>query len=179
MTHIVYVNEDQVFHNEQNRFLKNIEECDWFSKTGQECFSNVGRVHNWSEAIRAFSDIPEASHPNPIRIYNHRMTDYCSVLAAEKDQGKYDKEWNRLVTRANKSIVKYFKNIVFRHIPVKPAPPDLFLNGIMHFFKMELTLLSFCGSSFELLSFHNRLFLDGYCPCGYEGEFPEGRLIVF
>lgn len=166
------------FAKEQNEFLAKLEACDWFAKTGIRCSKKVKRAGSWEEAFQL--SLPDAADAriDPFGDYSHDMNNACARFAATIDRDLFNRDWNRLVTRSNKSITAFFKSHVFKKIPTK-SPPKLFLSLIIWSFRMELTLIGFCGHAFKELTFHNSLFLDGYCPCGYEGKYPVGTLIVF
>lgn len=178
MKKIATVEETRKYFKEQNDFLSKIESCDWFSKVGKANSKKLSRASSWEEAFQLSSPEEESMQFGSFGDYFHDLNNACGSFAAKTDRDLFNRDWNRLVTRSDKLLSEFFKTVVFKKIPSN-GRPKLFCSLVEYGFSMELTLLAFCGRSFKELTFHNSLFLEGFCPCGYQGSYPDGNLILY
>lgn len=118
------------------------------------------------------------TYEDPYGNYMNLSSNATSRAASAINRDQYDRDWNREVTAVERVLKPYFKHHVFKKLPMKD-PPEIFTRYIYLVFAKQLILLLFYGDSVPQVVEHTKLLIDGYCPCGYIGEFPSGRLIVY
>jgi len=152
--------------------LQTLENADWFSCVGKRDLPNVAYVSSWLHAAASF---PNVEWGNLGLQRGHIIENKASQKSKERAQlwSELLKEFrpllNEMVKRKTETVVK---------AQGLPAPFVSNVFGDMLGIAMESEY-----SDIVAPDFYTNLILDAYLkghfPCGWEGKYPEGKLIVY
>lgn len=159
-----------------NGFIKDLILIPWFVNCGKPHKTNmsfeVESLNSWKEAEKHFS-APEWKYVTGEAQGN--LTSYLS----QKYPNKYQGDWNKLVKEAKPKV----EQIVVPHINsliskenINPVFGDCVKWDILHAI-MELTYVK-CNPPLFFLNLFE-IYKFGNLPCGWNGKWPDGKLLVF
>lgn len=153
--------------------LAQFDELDWFSKAGQPLRdTNTKQVGSWTEAIKMCGSRDSAN----VRLESQNiLTEKLCFEWPDRYHGK----WNPLVA----TIKKRTEPIALERAVSSPHSPKL-PKGVVDALRWDLLMIMMELEYADIVPprfFAERAkwYLAGHFPCGWEGEFPEGRLIVY
>jgi hypothetical protein len=155
-----------------NSFLQELKSCNCFARVGhQEGDDKVVWVSSWKEAIKKLDSKPSRFAAVESR---NLLTERLCFQFKERYR-----EWNRITLETKKVLVPIV-NIITGAPKKQHNLPKEFVDYV------SWDLLAAC-MEFEYADIvppryfaeRAKWYLAGHFPCGWEGEFPEGRLIVF
>jgi hypothetical protein len=153
--------------------LAKLEETDWFRSVGEPIAdATVPRIRSWKEAVALRTSRLQKN------IANESANALTEKLCFEFPK-RYHGKWNKLVTAVRKiwdpiSATKIKKVMMDNKLNIAFVDS---VNWDILFSCMELEYADLVPPRF----FKERLdwYLAGHFPCGWDGVFPDGRLIVF
>jgi hypothetical protein len=183
--------------------LQDLEEVQWFHAVGQAEFQHALAVHSWMEAIAhcAGSKWEQVQH-DAVYLFKQRALDARRHWSEEQRRshdlqrirqdiersaafnvgpGGEDgfPEWDRVREELKPSVVSLVERKTADVVRREGLPP-VFVKTVTIDMLYLAVESEFCevvpGGFFTANSFY---YANGHFPCGWEGRFPEGRLIVF
>jgi len=152
--------------------LKTLEKANWFARVGlRDNTEGVTVLASWQEAIEHFgSDEAEDLCLDAANQYCERLIE----IAPERFN-----QWNDIV-RQLKPITMPLVCQKIEAVVQEQRLPRVFEStvqwDILHVF-MEAEYADVCPSGYYASLAH--WYVQGHFPCGWEGEFPIGKLIIY
>lgn len=152
-------------------FIEKIRNIEWFNKTGSRITAKVRCVKSWEEALA------QCASPQWEAVQNTALSS-CRLAVRSKSVDSFAR-WNDIVDSIKAEISSIITEKTQRTIEVNQLP-KVFVDCV------NWDILSICieheYSSLYPGGYYRQWahwYLEGHFPCGWEGEFPDGRLIVF
>lgn len=156
-------------------FLNEVNTCPWL----KNCGTDVERAYNFD--VYAITDIKDVcKRLNSLEWENFcldRRNDLTSFLFRNyrKDYGN----WNNTVRLVKKEYIISISDSVMQVLQQREWP-----NSMVDDISFNLLCIFMANNYSELYSdvFWDRMlnvYLSGHLPCGWVGNYPEGKLIVF
>ena len=165
---------DQEVLERISELIERIESIKWFTSCGEQVGDSAFRlkyVNSWDEAKKYYSSIEwentQLEAQNELTVFLHRT---------QKD--KYQ-DWNEIVREAKKYIEGPFIEKM-RNEKTRFNLDEDFINNVKWDILaaiMEHVYLEYRGSVFYLHLLE--IYESGHLPCGWNGEWPEGELMIF
>jgi len=155
--------------------LKGLENIDWFSNCGNEIdFTTKHKL----ERIKSLSESIELC--NSIDWENFQLEKRNDLtLFLDRTRKNESTEWNTITV----GIKNYLKDGIFKVVREKLSQNDL-PDSI--FASVEWDILSYCQElaykKYNIPTFYSHLipiYKNGHLPCSYEGEFPNGKILIY
>ena len=151
--------------------LRALEQVPWFRNTGMGKFEEVVRVTSWLEAVAACASL---KWQNTQQRAGNRLA--AAVQTVSWDQHN---RWNEILKIADPIIDELLKRDVDPILQTQ-AIPSIVLKRVrcdLQGFALETEFNEIVEPGFfsRLADYYRR----GHFPCGWEGEYPQGRLILF
>ena len=151
--------------------LQTLETANWFANVGVQNTRSAIVLSSWQQAIR------HCSSPEWQDLCLEAANQYCERLA-EKSAVRFA-EWNRIVLEVKQATVplvhQKIEAVVRSH-----NLPNVFENcvqwDIVHVCMEAEYADVFPPGYFASQAYW---YVKGHFPCGWEGEFPKGRLIIY
>jgi hypothetical protein len=151
--------------------LQKLKSQSWFASVGSQDLLGVKFVSSWMNAIAHCAGV---QWENVQIEAQNQLTEELSIRHRERYR-----EWNRLVQELGPTVRQLVEEKT-REVVAKHGLPKVFVDSVygdLLGFTMECEYSDvvppgFCTRLAEC-------YLAGHFPCGWEGEFPEGRLIVY
>ena len=149
----------------------------WFANCGQACpvdlTVGIKRVTNWTQALslcasHAWSEVELAAQ--------NQLTEYLHWNDHENYQS-----WNRFLEDRNLAVLDPLLREHIQPFQASHALPDCFLQGVRSDIRGALMEEMYAGSGYAGNFFNELLMVyeAGHFPCGWVGEWPEGKLCVY
>jgi hypothetical protein len=158
-------------HRRTLAVLEELQKAHWFSRVGVPDTSLAIVLSSWQEAIACCSSIEwenlqlEASGDN-----------HVAVMRRSKER---EAKWNDIVNELKKTTIPLVRNKI-EPVVRQHGLPKVFGDSV------EWDILGVCLESeyadLGLPGFYKNLaawYVKGHFPCGWEGAFPQGMLIVY
>jgi hypothetical protein len=152
--------------------LQVIENTGWFTSVGQKGISNVIYVKSWLEAVAncvgpVWSDV----HLEANNILGGRVL--------SKSQPRYN-QWNEVVAMVKPPVLELTKRKTAAIMAAEKLPKEFWWSVSADIIgaAMECEYADIVEPEFFNTIIIPR-YLKGHFPCGWEGDFPAGRLIVY
>jgi len=151
--------------------LRQLEEAEWFSKVGQ-CDTQVAIVlSSWEQAIQS------CSSPSWENLCLEGTNSYCERLL-EKSPARFN-QWNEVV-----ALVKPYSDALVQNkiasVVQENNLPKVFENTVrwdMLHVLIEAEYADVYPPGFYASQAY--WYVKGHFPCGWDGIFPDGKLIIF
>lgn len=154
------------------QYLRCLESANLFKNVGKPLDGTFARVESWDTALASYRMVE--SDNVSIRASNE--------LANQLPRPVYQ-QWNRVSAAAKEPVLKILEKKIAESVSMNYAPESMLelykLNmawDLVHkIFECEFAeylTTSYFGEKTEL-------YLGGYFPCGWEGDYPIGRFIVY
>lgn len=151
--------------------LAELEQRDWFTNVGKRDSENVVFVASWNEAIKSCQDETWEN------LCQEAANQYRSRLA-ERNKERF-RAWNEHVRELKKAtmplVLRKTKAVVERH-----ALPKAFVDAV------QWDILHVCLEAEYADVFPPGFYASqaywyakGHFPCGWKGQFPDGKLLVY
>lgn len=146
-----------------------IATCNWFANVGTGEIDGPQRVHSWDEVAEWLASEEYRKAKDFSKNEMQREMKRWGVLpnweaAFEEQESKID----RLLAR---SIIPAVKD---------DGLPLAIIDDFRHHAVMLLTSFPMMGPDYDALDRRMvELYLDGYCPCGFQGRYPRGTFFVY
>ncbi len=150
--------------------------CKWLQNCGEqqnvEYDFDVAFQTDCSEVIKAINSI---EWENICLEGSGNITEYLAVHNKEE----YNKNWNQIVKKIKLEVLPQIIDKIQEVVAIK-CLPEIVIDDI----KFNLVTILACDaySKYYTSEFCSRLFkiyTSGHLPCGWEGEYPSGKIIVF
>ncbi|QDT65182.1 hypothetical protein [Calycomorphotria hydatis] len=152
--------------------IEKLNEIEWFSMVGKRADSSVTECEGWDQAVKLVTSREWQ------RVRLNRINALTNFLH-ENHNARYQ-EWNTIVGDITPCVEKLLGEKVDLTKIVKKGGRKKF------FVEIRLMIEGACieaeYSDLVPPGFYTDLaewYLKGHFPCGWEGEYPEGRLIVY
>jgi hypothetical protein len=151
--------------------LAQLEKVDWFSSIGVADSRVVSVVSNWDEALE---------HCNSVRWENlclEAVNQYRQRIAERAPERLA--EWNDIVTDIKRVSIPLVKKKTANVVSKNKLPQsfeDTVQWDILHLC-MEAEYSDVFPPGFYASQAY--WYLKGHFPCGWQGDFPDGKLLVF
>lgn len=147
-------------------WITRIRKCDWFRKTGVGDLPGVLRAQSWKDVAKHLKS--EAWDEMSLAALNefHKA---CAKAGPFTDD--FDELYDIVDVALEESLHPVVK---------KQKIPECVIDSLQGHVMCLLRGLCHFGADFQ--SFDRQiveLYLAGYCPCGYQGKYPRGQLIVY
>jgi hypothetical protein len=165
------------FAAEQAAWSERLRDCDWFHNVGAGNLAGVKRAKSWDEAIRLVSEDPFNRDWDDMSNDVHNM---ISTRAAQEDQQRYNSDWNDIV-RAVESHVDPLVKANLDPVLDRLRLPRVILKRFRTFFFWHFIFVAYFSEVPQASMDRTILeyYMQGHFPCGYHGEYPDGKLIVY
>ncbi|WP_036155362.1 hypothetical protein [Maribacter forsetii] len=155
--------------------FSDLENINWFSNCGKEIdFSskhNLKRIESLKQSVELCNSIEWEN------FQLEKRNDLTSFL--NRTRQNESTEWNTITV----GIKNYLNNGIFKTAKEKLNQSDL-PDSI--FASLEWDILSYCQEvaykKYNIPTFYSHLipiYKNGHLPCGYEGEFPNGTILMY
>ena len=152
--------------------LQELEQASWFANVGRIDMPNVAFVKNWLAAIAGFV----SSEWENVRL------DTLNILRQKvlsQNQVRFN-QWNNHVRSLKPSLNDLIRRKSETIVRQEKLPMEFIGNIYTDFLgvAMEAEYSDVVPSGFYSIVILD-CYLKGHIPCGWEGDFPQGRLIVY
>ncbi|MBP1994273.1 hypothetical protein [Paenibacillus eucommiae] len=157
-----------------NNLLNQLESVDWFGNCGKEIGENPNMVYasNWKDAVKISGQV---SWENTQLNARNAMTKYLSEMHKTEFQ-----QWNNI----SKIVKTKYLPVILSKIEKYAQEQQLKLEFI-HSVRWDLHS-AFMERFYEPLghgcNFYANLleiYKAGHFPCGWDGDWPKGKLVIF
>jgi hypothetical protein len=154
-----------------------IRRCNWFENVGTGVLGGVERAESWRDVERLMGEDP---HCRDWEDMLNLVSNEASLRAFQENADRYQTEWTRIASL----VMDHVDNLLEETL----AP-------VLNRLGVSRIVLNFCRGQTRGLYVHIAYFDDpeaspiyrtllgyylaGYCPCGYAGKYPDGRLVVY
>ena len=150
--------------------------CKWLQNCGEQkdihYDFDVFFQHDYNKAIRT---ITSTDWENICLEERGNITGHLAVY----NKDVYNKNWNQLAKKIKSEVLPQILEKIREGISIKCLPESV-IEDIK--FNLVTILISDSFSDYYKSDFYNRMFriyTSGHLPCGWEGEFPSGQIIVY
>jgi hypothetical protein len=151
--------------------LQQLEKADWFSRVGVKDTEAAIVLSSWQEAIQQCSSVEwENVSIEAANQYRERLI--------ERSIERY-RQWNTIVDEVRKTTVPFVKSRIEGVVKGHSLPKvfeDTVQWDILHV-GMEAEYADVYQPGFYASQAF--WYLKGHFPCGWDGEFPKGKIIIF
>ncbi|CAL2106072.1 conserved hypothetical protein [Tenacibaculum sp. 190524A02b] len=155
--------------------FSDLENVDWFSNCGKQIgFSTkhkLERIQSLTESVELCNSIEWGN------FQLEKRNDLTSYL--NRTRKNESTEWNTITV----GIKNYLKDGIFKTIQEKLSQSDL---PDLVFASVEWDILSYYQElvykKYNIPTFYSHLipiYKNGYLPCSYKGEFPNGTMLIY
>lgn len=151
--------------------LKKLEQVDWFRNVGVKDLELATIVSSWQEAMR---------HCESLEWENLRL-DAANTLGIRVRRVSVERynAWNEYAAEI-RPVIEPLIDDKSRHVVIRNGLPRKFTNAVrwdIGHLCMECEYADIVPPAFFTgLAYW---YVAGHFPCGWEGDYPEGRIIVF
>jgi hypothetical protein len=151
--------------------LDELQKAQWFSRVGISDTSRAMVLASWQDAIMCCGTIDSENYRIEASNGNH-----AQVMLRSKER---ESEWNDIVDMLKKTTIPFVRR------KIEPVVRDHKLPKVFEG-TVQWDILGVCLESeyadLGLSGFYRNLaqwYLNGHFPCGWQGEFPDGVLIIY
>jgi hypothetical protein len=149
-----------------------LEHADWFSAVGQAEQSSVIVLDSWKQAMVYCSAL------NWENVQLEAANRLADALVKYDYSGRYQ-SWNSIADEV-KILAEPFIESKITHVVTDNRLPVVF----KHFIKWDMIHIGIATEYSDIVpvEFHalqTYWYIKGHFPCGWDGEFPNGKLIVY
>ena len=157
--------------DETKIILSDFDKFDWFSKVGKPIDSDVLLVTSWRDAIKYSCS----------RKWDNIKLSACNeytVQLSQKAPERWDR-WSDIVHELKPILIP----MVFKKIE-KLLIDKRFLKKLESVICWDLLSMLMESEYCDVITPHfyavlGFIYLDGHFPCGWEGTYPKGRMIIY
>lgn len=155
---------------ETSKILEDLRSTNWFTRVGQSNAESIS-VSSWGEAIE------RAELPSWEDIRLEAQNEISSFLV--KTDRERRQQWNIVVRTIKQLSIPLVTTKIERVVKTNQLPAS-FISNVQRDI-MYVAMGVEYSDVFEqgLFSQILRWYLQGHFPCGWEGKYPEGKMIVF
>jgi hypothetical protein len=158
-------------HRRTVAILNELRAIDWFTNIGKQDSGNVFYVESWTEAVASCTGV--AWESLCLEASNHYKT-----RLFERNRERF-RSWNPLVREMEESTVPLVQQKTKDIVKANQLP-----EGFLHTVKWDILHLCMEAEYADVFPpgfFVSQAYwyLKGHFPCGWEGIFPDGRLMIF
>jgi hypothetical protein len=152
-------------------FLRRLEATDLFANVGKPLDGPFARVGSWDEAIERINrDDSESASLEA----SNRIADQLPKMVHQR--------WNNVADAVKARFdplirVKLAQSIAAGRAPERVMEAEAGILWDLVFVGMELEYRRFAKPHYFTQA--AELYLQGHFPCGWQGDFPRGRIVVF
>lgn len=157
------------------KIIQKLAAVDWFSAVGQELDVDVERVTSWQQAAQKCEEVEWESVHWRVRSKLFEIID----VAAKAAKGDSPRNWNTVMHEIEAEL-----------LPIVHEKTKLVIEGFslskLVIAQIEWDITHYAASvdysDVYASSFYHQLgqlYLDGHFPCGWSGDYPVGKVIVF
>lgn len=156
--------------------VNELVKCEWLQYCGEQQRTQYDfDVLFYQNATKAMDTITTIKWENICLNESGNITSYLAIHNKEE----YNKNWNQLVRRVKIEVFPQIVEKIQEGIRLK-CLPDSIINDIK--FNLVNILVSDAFSNHYRSEFYHQMYqiyISGHLPCGWDGEYPSGRIIVF
>ena len=158
-------------HARTRATLDELERASWFSSVGRPVSGPFVMVRSWPEAVAS------CASPEWQDLLLEASNRYTESLAA-RDRARFDR-WNDVVADVKPSADALVERKI-RAVVTQHALPKVFEDSVrwdvLHVC-MEAEYADLAPPGFFASQAY--WYVQGHFPCGWEGEFPKGKLVLY
>ena len=151
--------------------LDDLEKAAWFSCVGRNDTTAAIVLSSWAEAIEHCSSIEWEN------LCLEAANQYCERLV-ERSKERF-RQWNTIVIELKKTTIPFVQRKI-KDVVRQNSLPKGFENtvqwDVLHVC-MEAKYADIYPPGYY--ASHAYWYIKGHFPCGYQGEFPKGKLIIY
>jgi hypothetical protein len=151
--------------------LDQLEKANWFSCVGVKDTARVIVLSSWQEAIKHCGSIEWEN------LCMEAVNQYCGRLV-ERSKERFN-QWNDIAIELRKETEPFVRRKI-QAVVLENKLPQVFENmiqwDILHVC-MEAEYADVFQPGFYASQAY--WYVKGHYPCGWEGEFPKGKLIIY
>jgi len=158
-------------NNSSLEFLSRLDAADWFSRIGDNDVEGAHVVSTWRELVR----ISKKTRWEDFLM--ERSNDVRRQLSAASKERYF--KWNQVIVDINSTTDPLVSSKVSQ-VKLDNNLPEMFEATIrweIMFACMEYECLDICPTGFFVRN--AEWYIQGHCPCGWLGEFPQGGWAVY
>jgi hypothetical protein len=154
-----------------------VRAIDWFAHCGEPCYFDltmaVERVKTWSQATKADKSL---AWENAILEARNQLTEFLSLNHPERDR-----EWNKITDKLKSKVVMPLTRKVWEPFRKSRDLDVTLVHSVQWNILSVLMENAFMDCQHGCFFFHELLtvYEAGHLPCGWKGEWPQGKLVVF
>jgi hypothetical protein len=151
-----------------------LSNAEWFSKVANAVNGNVLAVGDWEHAIAHLTN----GYWEDLHYYSaNQLFEAGRVVNAHK--GNSSRNWNLIATEIRSIVIPLVED---KTVSISKAQnlPKVFMDQVL--WDMLHIAMATDFSDVFIPDFYASLaywYLEGHFPCGWEGEYPKGRLIIY
>lgn len=145
-----------------------IATCNWFANVGTGEIAGAQRVHAWEDVAEWLAS----------EEYQKAKQFSKNELQRVLKRGGIQSVWQQKFEELERTIDRLLARSI---VPaVKPGLPERIIDDFRDHALTLLVTFPFMGPDYDALDRRMvELYLDGYCPCGFQGRYPRGTFIVY
>jgi hypothetical protein len=151
--------------------LQQLEGANWFACVGKKDTTAATVLSSWEEAMEHCSSVEWED------LCLEAVSQYCERLI-EKAKDQFNR-WNEIATEVKKSTEPFVRRkteAVVREHNLPPVFENMVQWDILHVC-MEAEYADVYQPGFYASQAY--WYVKGHFPCGWEGEFPKGNLLIY
>ncbi|WP_313183213.1 hypothetical protein [Lacrimispora sp.] len=160
----------------RSTMVEELVNCKWLQYCGEQ--QNVQYdfdVLFQKDHTKAIKTIISTDWENICLEERGNITAYLAI----NNKKEYNKNWNQLVKKVKLEVLPQIVEKIKEGICIKSLPESI-IDDLK--FNLITILISDIFSDYYSSEFYHQLYqiyISGHLPCGWDGEFPSGRIIVF
>lgn len=156
--------------------IEELLSCKWLQNCGEQQNMPYDFDFSFQEDSReVIKTINSIEWENVCLEESGNITEYLAVHNKEE----YNKNWNQLVKKIKLEVLPQIIDKIQEEIAKKGFPENV-IDDIK--FNLVTILTSDAYSKYYSSEFCSRLlkiYTSGHLPCGWDGEYPDGKIVVF
>ncbi len=142
----------------------------WFQNAGKHDVQQVAVLASWADAFESISS-------DQWRDFQHEATNSLTMQLFQTNKLRYNR-WNDVLAEIRPVVIDLVREkIAAAGVMVYPKDFPISVEWDIMMLLMEAEYSDVCPPKcFAALGFY---YVRGHFPCGWEGDYPQGRLIVF
>jgi hypothetical protein len=151
--------------------LKKLENADWFCSVGNKDTESAIVLHSWKEAAESCSS---PSWRDLLLEASNRYTEKLASLS----KGRFN-EWNNIVKEVKKLTVPLVAAKTERVVRENQLPKTF--QNIVNWDILHVAMESEYSDVYPPGFFASQAYwyVKGHFPCGWNGQFPDGKLVIY
>jgi hypothetical protein len=162
--------------------VERVKRAKWFAKVGTGQLPDCVRVDNWTAAVSELGKAPfKDAATETINTLRGGALEECKAHGSEwiVEWRKFSKTYDAALGRS-RALAEELSRTTIGQAPIDKKLIAVIVPHFRNRLMMALTFAELFGDDVEHFDrTFMELFVEGFFPCGYRGEYPNGKIVVY